>query len=440
MPSTEPNHPEEPRRPTKPRRGRQFAKRLALLGGTVLLLALCAEIFTRLFTDTIPPLTVKDPLVGQHYIRSFEATVYVPEADRKVLLRFNRAGFRGPDRPFEKPEGVRRIAILGDSMVASMGVDEEDTMVCRLERMLNESHPEVKWEVFNFGVSGASPGQEMVLYRELVSRWDPDVVLCGFFVGNDLADNCSRLSHNPRIYFDLDDDGNLYQLPFSAKRASVNYFLNRYSRFYVWQRVAVNGARHKVMRRAGVLSPGEWIFCRNEPHKVAHAWKLCDAVNRAFRQEVEIRGGRFAVLLIPSARQIYQDAFQSVVQKAGKLAEHFDQSYPDQRMAELCREAGIPLLTMTDDFRRAAPGATTKVKHEWLFHQGTGHFNERGNLLAARAVHRFLTGGHLNALDGDGLRRGELVSSVDTRVQHGNGVVSAPKPGIARLPGTSTRE
>jgi len=379
---------------------KQIAKKLALLLGTLVVLTALLEIGARLFTDTIPPLTVRDPAVGQHYLESFEGMVYVPEAGREVYLRFNKVGFRGPDRPWQKPEGVRRVAVLGDSMIASLAVDEEDTMVCRLERMLNQSHPDVTWEVFNFGVSGASPGQELVLYRELVSRFQPDIVLCAFFVGNDLADNCRRLSHSPRIYFDLDESGDLYQLPFSARRARLSQFLNRYSRFYVWQKGAFLKTRKKVRASAGLMAPRQWIYCRKENQDVAHAWKLSGEVIKAFHHEAESRGARFAVVMIPPALQIYENSFQRMLEKVGDLAPHFDPDYPDQRMGELCREAGVPFLSMLEDFREAAPSANSKVKQEWLFLLGEGHFNERGNALAARAIHRFLTRGDPNQLAG----------------------------------------
>jgi len=378
-------------RPIGPSRLRRLAKKLALLACTLLVMAVCAEVAVRLLTDTVPPLIVKDPVVGRHYEPGFESRVYVAESDRKILLRFNDVGFRGPNRPIKKPDGVCRVAVLGDSMIASVAVEEEDTMVCRLEKMLNRSHPQVKWEVLNFGVSGSSPGQELVLYRELVRRFDPDVVLCAYFVGNDLADNSSRLSNNPRIYFDMDEAGKLQQLPFSAERANVSYYLNRYSRFYVWQKQAVNHTRHNVLKQAGMLVPGQWIFSRKETPDVAHAWRLTDTIHREFQREVIGRGGQFAVVMIPSAWQIYEDVFQEVVDRAGEFAPHFDQDYPDERLGELCRQSGVPLLSMTDDFRKAAPGGTTKEKQQWLFLRGTGHFNERGGELAAKAVHRFLT-------------------------------------------------
>ncbi len=53
-------------------------------------------------------------------------------------------------------------------MIASLGVDEQDTLVHRLQEMLNEPAADVTWEVLNFGVAGASPRPEISLYRGLV--------------------------------------------------------------------------------------------------------------------------------------------------------------------------------------------------------------------------------------------------------------------------------
>jgi hypothetical protein len=365
--------------------------RLLLLAGTLAVLAVFGEIATRLFTDTTPPLTEKDALVGQRYLRAFEDEVFIPEAHREVFLRFNAEGFRGPDFTLRKPSGVRRVAFLGDSMIASLGVDERDTMVGRLQRRLEESFPETNWEVMNWGVSGSSPGQQLALYREVVSGYDPDIVLCGFFVGNDLGDSCRRLSNNPRIYFDLDAEDNLYQVPFSTRRAAVSKFLNRYSRFYVWQKDVTNRARRRICQEAGVLEPGDWIFCREETDDLRHAWRICGKVIAEFKREVESRGASFALVMIPTSKQVHRDHFQRVKELAGEAAEAFDRDYPEERMRALCLDEGVPFLSMTDAFRAAAPSASTEAKEEWLFHDGTGHFNERGNDLAARVVYDFLT-------------------------------------------------
>jgi hypothetical protein len=62
---------------------------------------------------------------------------------------------------------------------------------------------------------------------------------------------------------------------------------------------------------------------------------------------------------------------------------------------------GVPYLSLTEDFRAVAPSHSRLVKAEWLFHNGKGHFNEQGNDVGARAVHRFLTRGETNAEPGD---------------------------------------
>ncbi|NUQ61748.1 MAG: hypothetical protein HUU20_04620 [Pirellulales bacterium] len=367
--------------------------RLALLACTLSGTLLVLEAATRLLTDTTPSLMERNPIVGQRFLPCFEGEVYDDEAGREVFLRFSRDGLRGPDRPREKPAGIRRLAIFGDSMVASVGVDEADSMTARLERMLNDRQRGVRWEVLNCGVSGSSTGQQMVLYREVVSQYRPEIVLGAFFVGNDLCDNSCRLSSNPRIYFDLDASGNLVQLPFSAKRAIAGQWLNRHSRFYVWQKNAMNNARHRVSAGAGAISPGDWVFCSRESQDIAHAWQLTAALLAQFQREVENRGGRFAVVLVPSAMQVCDDCFQALVSNAREDSPYFDPLHPNRRLAEICRRAGIPLWPLTDDFRRAAPSADSRIVSERLFLKGVGHFNEQGSLVAARSIYRFLTEG-----------------------------------------------
>lgn len=375
--------------PVRRRRWVGHVARLVLLTGTLgFVLGVC-EVATRLFTHVVPPLTEKDERIGQRHVQSFEDDIFVPEAGRVIHLRFNNAGFRGPDWPRAKPQGVRRIAVLGDSMISSLAVDEDDTLVCQLQKMLGQTGQ--RWEVLNFGVAGASPGQELVLYRNLVRAYQPDIVLGVYFVGNDFSDNTTRLSNNPRIYFDLGGDGSLVQQPFSAGRAGLSRWLNRHSRFYVWQKDALNRAKGNVRKQAGALDPGCWVYCTQLDSGLAHDWAISAGLPPMFDQAVRADGGRFVLVMMPSAVQVYRDVFEREVAQAGRLAAAFDWDYPDQRIGQVCRNAGIPFLSLAGTFRAAAPGGSVENRDEWLFHGGTGHFNERGNRLAAEAICRFLT-------------------------------------------------
>ncbi len=376
-----------------------LAKNLGLAAGALLLTLVAAEIMTRLFADVTPPLKVNDPVIGERYRRSYESTVFVPEAGRRVLLRFDRDGFRGPDRPERKPPGTRRIAVLGDSMIAAVAVDEKDTLVADLERRLNRSHPAWSWEVLNFGVSGSGTSQELVVYRQVAARYHPDIVLCAFFVGNDLTDSDPEASTKPRVYFDLNDQGGLRPSSFSARRARINRWLNEHSRFYVWQNDAVRRLRHRL---SGDWMPGHWIYARQPPPEIERAWRLNAALLERFRDEVEQDGAAFALVVLPAAPQIYADELGRIAAQAGGRGSGFDADHPDRRLAALCKEDRIPICSMTDDFRRAAPHRSVAVRDEWLFFHGTWHFNEKGHALAAEAIHRFLTrpGGLVDCLSG----------------------------------------
>jgi hypothetical protein len=373
-------------------RAKNVLSGLLLTTITLSLILVGAEIATRLFSDAGPPLKAKNDTFGDHYLPSFSGDVYVNEAGRKIHLRFNKHGFRGPDRPKEKPPGVRRIAVLGDSMIASMAVEEPHTLVHRLESMLNEASGKGTWEAFNFGVSAASPGTELVVYRELASQWHPDLVLVAFFVGNDISDSSRELDNYPRIYFDIDEEGRLYQRPFSAGRASLSNYLNRYSRFYVWQKERINEALHRARATAQVLSPCHWAYCRQESDEIRKAWEIIEGVFRMFRQEVETNGGRLAVIILPNGYQVYPDQLEKLLALAGERSGRFDADYPVERLTGICRELEIPVLSLAGSFRLEAGGFTAREtpSRDLLLFGGGGHLTKAGNALAAGEVYLFL--------------------------------------------------
>jgi hypothetical protein len=96
------------------------------------------------------PLDARDPVVGKTYEPGYAGDVYVEECDCGRPLRFNREGFRGANLPYEKPAGVRRVALIGDSMIAAVATAEEQTAARRLEEALNERGDAARWHVMNY--------------------------------------------------------------------------------------------------------------------------------------------------------------------------------------------------------------------------------------------------------------------------------------------------
>jgi len=365
------------------------------LGLTVISLAAVVavgEVAVRSLTKIDKRLTVRDPVIGKRYVRDFDDEVFVPESGRRVHLRFNRDGFRGPDRPYEKPAGTRRIAVIGDSMTIAVATAEERTMVVELEHLLAATFPTESWEVLNFGVSSASTGQELVLYRELVWRYQPDIVLLAFFVGNDLTDNSRRLTSARRIYFDLGDKGGVRQLPYSAAAGGLSGWLNQHSRLYVWYRILRTRSRERVREITGRKASRFLIFDTAGNEDLDHAWELTRRLLAEFHHEVSARGSQLAVAVIPSGPQIYDDLWAEVLSAAGGDAPDFDRDHPDHKLSSICRDLKVMCVTMTETIREAAGAEPDKGGNRLFYNKGRAHFTDAGNRLAAEILFDLLAG------------------------------------------------
>ena len=106
-------------------------------------------------------------------------------------LRINRDGFRGPDYPLQKPPGVIRIAVLGDSYVEAMQVAENETFTAVIQRDLADC-PALRGkrvEAINFGVDGYGTAQELAVLQRKAWAYSPDIVVLAIFLGNDIRNN-----------------------------------------------------------------------------------------------------------------------------------------------------------------------------------------------------------------------------------------------------------
>ncbi|MBM4398309.1 MAG: hypothetical protein FJ087_21795 [Deltaproteobacteria bacterium] len=95
--------------------------------------------------------------------------------ERKVTV--NALGFRDPERIAAKPDGVRRIVVLGASNTYGAAVSDGDTYPAQLERRLNAAGGDVRWEVWNAGVSAYTLRQMMESARRVLPAYRPDLVI-----------------------------------------------------------------------------------------------------------------------------------------------------------------------------------------------------------------------------------------------------------------------
>ncbi len=116
-------------------------------------------------------------------------------------LVINLHGMRGPPVTVKKPEGVKRIVVMGGSHPMGMWVKQSEVYSSVLERRLNERGG--TWQVLNAAVAGYTSWQGVVQLREQLLRFSPDVVI-------------SDLGHNdglPRISWGLSRPDHEVQQP-----------------------------------------------------------------------------------------------------------------------------------------------------------------------------------------------------------------------------------
>jgi hypothetical protein len=353
---------------------------LALSAATVVALWLLAEAVLRVFFDGVaPPLRLAYADIGETYTPSYRGLMYDSESGRAVPMRTNALGFRGPDRPERKADGVRRIAVLGDSMVAGLAVPEAETMCGVVEALLAaDAGAEPRVEVMNFGISASAPAQELALYRGLVRRFAPDVVVLTFFYGNDLSDTLYEISDQyGRMYLELDDAGTLRPRPYVESPLIVRWLAS--SRVFAWIRLLTGKSGRTVRRIREGSSPSALGYLPDGDPRAERAWRLLEAIVAALQKDVRADGGRLVVLAIPCAREIYPDD-AALREWAGPVADVLDLDVQERRMTQLCERLHVPLVSLKPAFLAAAGDP------EPLYLARLGHLSARGHRVAAGVV------------------------------------------------------
>jgi len=167
-----------------------------LLTGTVLFVLLLAEATVRIVdqvtVDSITLLPDRDRFwksvwllgephsteTGKHGFQHDPLLGWVPLANyHSGRVSINAAGIRGTtDYLIEKPAGVFRIAVFGDSFAFGEGVSDDQTFASLLE----ESHRAL--QVLNFAVPGYGTDQMYLRYQQSGIQYRPDLVLQMIFV------------------------------------------------------------------------------------------------------------------------------------------------------------------------------------------------------------------------------------------------------------------
>lgn len=292
---------------------RRFVFPALLVAGSVAFCIVALEAVLRIAGYPHQParLSCYDPIIGNVYCAGYEGypdNMY----DTRIVVRINSEGMADREYRRAKPPGTLRIALLGDSVTASIYVRLSDKFKALWEGALTARLGRPT-EILNFAVEGAGTWDQLQLFHLRARHFQPDYVVLGFFWGNDVWNNESLLRKgrpNP-----LADE---YPAPTVITDLKVAH--RRLSR-WLWNHTYAYQFVRSLQTRADSIADYEDAVERAKqetdgsanPHEVVYdpafawdssAWELTRRLILKLKAESEAAGARLVVFHIPMLAQL----------------------------------------------------------------------------------------------------------------------------------------
>ena len=285
-----------------------------------------------------------------------------------AYLEINSLGYRDHEHDLAKPPETFRIAVLGDSFTEARQMPVEDTYWHRLGEML-AACPALagqKVEVLNFGIGGYGTAQELLTYDLDARRFEPDLVLLGFFAGNDVRENSKSLSEGKTNW--------LRSSPF-YRLAGGKLVLSPPEPLPAWKRWIYDGVQHSRLLELVNEARRQWsvrkkrqdqgtrlqqiemgisaeVYQPADDPDMAEAWTLTERLLAELNHRVDADGARFMVVTIPSSFQTHPDVgYRDAL--AAKLGVD-DLLFPERQLAGFGRKDGYPVFLLVEAMQAAA--------------------------------------------------------------------------------------
>lgn len=329
-------------------------------------------------------------------------------------ITLNSLGFNDKEWALENP-GAMRIAFLGDSFTAGLQVASRDTFVAVAGDILRRKFPDRNIEVMNFGIPGYTIDQELLLYRKMVRRFHPEVVVLCLFTGNDFQEvrsnyNYGVSGYKPRF---VEKKGKLIIKGVPVPKANqviaspgfmgrTKYYLKTHFALYSFVAEKIRVKMPSVFRRFSsdgvegsgiVLNDDAKLAAKNTdiyrdplPVEWRDAEKLYFMELNELKREVERDGARLAFVSIPYSPEVNDQKWKELREeyKVGNVS----RDALAGRIGAESRKLGIPALDLTSDLRLRMKKENDSITA--LYFKEEGHFNADGHKAAGESIARLL--------------------------------------------------
>lgn len=319
----------------------------------------------------------------------------------EAYIRINSAGLRDREHALVKPPNTFRIAVLGDSYAEAFQVPVENTFWAVMQQKLQECRAfgGKNIEVMNFGVSGYGTAQELVMLRQRVWAYSPDLVILAVTTGNDIRNNSRPLEGDPmRPYFIIRDgrlelDSSFREYSGFRWRSSgygrVVLAIKNHSRLaqVVSHAIGVIQSAREASRFSGAntgeIGLDNQVYVEPTDPVWKDAWNVTEALIVELRNGVQQHRARLLVVTLSSGIQVHADS--GVRERFMKRLGVDNLFYPDLRIKALCGREGIDVLNL-------APAMLAYAEEHHVFlhgfgdNLGGGHWNATGHRVAAEVI------------------------------------------------------
>jgi hypothetical protein len=292
--------------------------------------------------------------------------------------KLNPDGFN--DDPFqeEKPPGIRRVIAVGDSFLVGL-VPRERNFIDIMERRIQANLPA---EIYNMGIVHTHPGQYLSVLVKEGLRWNPDVILIGFFVGNDIKANAPEHSFwyrrsirtitIPRRILALSSELAQRQnknVPLGWAFGDPGYLDDPEKEFPTFSEMKYLRKQRKHLK----------LTLRRPRWETEKRWRGTLENLTDIHEVAKERGIPMLLVIMPDEFQVNESVRNKAFERFQLAPEDYDVASPQKRLVAFARSRKIVVVDLLEPLREA-----DKVRR--CYHLQDGHWNSRGNAIAAEAI------------------------------------------------------
>jgi hypothetical protein len=303
---------------------------------------------------------------------------YKLSASRFPGHKLNPDGFN--DDPFQgaKPPGTRRVIAIGDSFLVGL-VPRERNFIDIMERRIQS---DLSVEIYNMGINHTHPGQYLSVLVKEGLRWKPDVILIGFFVGNDIKENAPansfwyrrsiRTITIPRRILALSSELTQRQnknVPLGWAFGDPGYLDDPNKEFPTFTEMKYLKKQRKHLE----------LTLRWPRWETEKKWRGTLQNLAGIHAVAEERGIPLLLVIMPDEFQVNENVKKKVFERFQLAPEDYDVESPQKRLKAFAKSRQIAVVDLLEPLREAD-------KLQRCYHLQDGHWNSRGNAVAAEAI------------------------------------------------------